>query len=264
MVEQGQSDIVFFLVVGTMTMVLLAVFIILFVVIYQKKMMNQKQQLQIMEFEHQKNLLMATINTQEKERRRIAGDLHDEVGTMLSATKLALYQLDSSEDTLAREVSKDAKEIIDETITIVRRISKELLPASLEEFGLVIGLKLLCERIDNNPNTKISYNNIGLTQRLDSKIELSIYRVIQELINNSLKHANASEINIVSNITTDYLNVQFTDNGIGFDHEALRNATGDKGLGLRNMESRINLINGKIKFSSPTEGGINVSIDLDL
>lgn len=260
--ENPASDIIILLIVGTSVMLLLAGSIIFFVIYYQKRMLQNKIATQQLEADYQKQLLQSTIDSQEKERKRIASDLHDGVGAMLSAAKLNLNMLRSGAIPAEelQEAIGETKGMIDETIETVRRISKDLLPSSLEAFGLSKAVEELCEKLDN-PKTAISYDEGNTPAKLPQQEELLIFRIIQELINNALKHAEASEIRVCIN-WSDPLTVEVTDDGKGFN---LAEIKGDikKGVGLYNIENRASLIGGQVIFQSEPGKGSAIKIIMD-
>ena len=139
----SNSSVVIYLVVGTAGMLILAGGIIFFVLSYQRRVLRHKLEMQQMDFNYQQLLLEATVESQEKERRRVASELHDGVGAMLSAVKLNLNLLQSTLNG-NREAITETKKMLDETIENVRRISKALLPAGLEKVGLTPTLSELC------------------------------------------------------------------------------------------------------------------------
>ncbi len=265
----GSDDVnmALILIAGTAGMLALAVGIVLFVIYYQKRMLQNKVDMQQMEADYQKELLKASINSQEKERGRIARDLHDEVGAVLSAVKINL-------NLLLRKVDKDdqlstttheAKEMVDETINSVRRISRDLLPPTLKEFGLASAINELCSRANAPEIVSVDFIGEESEQRFEIEKELSIYRVVQELLNNALKHAEAKNISVKYAHKAGQLLIDVEDNGTGFDFkEAKDRIEPGKGIGLTNIESRVNAINGEINFDSVKGSGTTVSLLLKL
>ncbi|MBL6446316.1 sensor histidine kinase [Fulvivirga sp. 29W222] len=259
--ESEASNILVLLIVGTSVMLLLAGSIVFFVIYYQKRMLQNKIATQELESGYQKQLLLTTIDSQEKERKRIASDLHDGVGAMLSAAKLNLNMLKSGaipKEELA-EALGETKDMIDETIETVRRISKDLLPSSLEVFGLSKAVQELCEKLDN-PKTHVEYEVKGEEVTLTRQQELLIYRMIQELVNNALKHAEASVINVDIS-WNDPLTVTVQDDGKGFNPDEIR---GDikRGVGLYSIENRASLIGGEVFFESQPGAGATINITI--
>ena len=257
------NDITIYLVIGTLTMLGLAGSIILFVVFYQKRLLKNKFTIQQMETDYQKDLLQSTIDSQEKERKRIASDLHDGVGAMLSAAKLNLNMLGTGAipPEELKEAVGETKEMINETIETVRRISKALLPSSLEKFGLSQALEELCEKLTSSVTAVVFYEQ-GEGATIEVSKQLLIYRIVQELVNNAIKHAEASEISVKFNWREGGLLFEVNDDGKGFDLKAIQ---GDikKGVGLYNIENRASLLNGEVTFDSQPGQGTNISITVN-
>lgn len=161
--------------VSALLMIILVGFIIFFVLVYQKRLIRQQMHLQALEAQHQRKLLAASIDTQEKERRRIARDLHDEIGAMLSTLKLQIGQFkrQMKEEPRALAFSEQTQEILTETIQQVRQISHDLLPPLLERFGLSAALKGLLERIDAEGELQTSFQIVGKELRLPTNQELA-------------------------------------------------------------------------------------------
>lgn len=259
------------IIIGTSVLLLMALSIIFFVIYYQqkqlKKDLQQQKQIQELKDEMQRQLLESALEVQEVERVRIAKDLHDEVGAMLSVTKMSFNQLlrklDNAEDLAT--MGKQTRELLDQSISQVRRISKELVPSTLEEFGLISSVDEFINKVHLASATSFvfSHEGIDIKQRFDKKIELTIYRLIQELVNNALKHAEAKEITL--KLTSENKKILFTfiDDGKGFDFETKRKDP-KSGLGLRNMESRLSVINGKINIESIQGKGTKTQIEIPI
>ncbi len=233
---------------GTSIMLFMAGSIVFFIVFYQKRMLQNKMEKQKMEGEYQRKLLQATLESQEKERKRLASELHDSVGAMLSATKLNLNFLKSlGDDTETKQSLDETKGMIDETIDTVRRISKDLLPSSLEKFGLVEALKEFCDKI-STPKTEVIFQNDDKQLSLKKEQELPLYRLVQEIVNNALKHADAKSV-IISINQDPRFSLVITDNGKGFDVQATKKDI-NKGVGLYNIENRVNMLRGQVELTS--------------
>jgi signal transduction histidine kinase len=208
--------------------------------------------------DQQEEILKNTISAQEKERKRIAQDLHDEVGAMLSVVKLNIGRIEKkSDETMAKELAAETKTYLDEVITQVRRITRSLLPPSLEKLGLYFALEELANWINKSERMKIECWKSGEQFRFDNKKELAVFRIVQELLNNAIKHSDASVININARFSpNNNLMISVTDNGRGFELKEKMNT----GLGLKNLESRIQIMNAKFKIKSTQEKGTTAII----
>lgn len=252
---------------GSAGIVVLIVFSILFVVYYKQKQAEQKVVMQELKAEMQRQLLESSLEVQEVERRRIAKDLHDEVGAMLSVTKMSFNQLLKKMNTSAEltEHGKATKEFLEESISQVRRISRELVPSTLEDFGLISAIDEFIQKIHIASGVLFIFNHEGIedSERFDKRIELTIYRIAQELVNNALKHAEAQEISLKLSASSNKLIFVFTDNGKGFDLQAVKSDP-KSGLGLRNIESRLSVVNGTFTIKSSIGQGTNTRIEIPL
>jgi two-component system NarL family sensor kinase len=251
------SDLINLLIFGTLGMLLLAGGIVLFIVVYQKKLIQQKSAMQAQELAFQQNLLKATVQAQEKTSERIARDLHDQVGGMLSSTRfqlaLHMHQGDQPAEGLAL-----VKGQIDETLEQVRKISHELIPPTLRKFGLSVALKKLVEK-QSLPPEALRLHIQGYQDRLAPEAETHLYRFAQEALGNALKHAEASHIAIRLQTEPGQLKLSISDDGKGFalpdQHEGPRDS-----LGLLNMASRARLLGGSLDIQAQPGKGSEVSI----
>jgi two-component system NarL family sensor kinase len=201
----------------------------------------------------------AIIETEEKERKRIAQDLHDSVSQTMMAAKINLTVIEHQipfTGTAQREQFKKAIRMVDDGFREVRTISHNMMPQALTESGLALVLKQFIGNIENDA-IKINLFTRGFEEHFDSSIETILYRVLQECVNNVLKHAKASQIDIslIKDETTITLTIE--DNGIGFDAE---NTTAKPGMGFKNMQNRIKFLKGRIEFYSKPGDGTLVSV----
>lgn len=263
MAQSGELGVGTMMLIGTLGMLLLAMAVIVFFLVYQRRLLTQQEKLQEIQVQQQKDLLEASLQSQENERRRIAKDLHDEVGANLSTINLFTKQIEKfvEAESKADKMVVKTKELIHTTITSVRAISKDLLPATLDRFGLVEATQELCDRINQADAVKVKFESQTPDERLPQNQELALFRIIQELFNNTLKHAKATQINLFLHYTPTALKVVFKDNGVGFDVVALaQSKDSTKGLGLKNLESRAQVLNATLNYVSPPEGGTQVNI----
>ena len=252
----SQIDVYILLFGGTLLMFLLAGMLLFFVSSYQKRLLRNKADVEKMKVRHQLDLFQSSIDAMEDERRRVSRDLHDEIGAALSVLRLQVGQMNidngfNPENT--QNLIVGSKQLIDNTIENVRRISNDMLPSGLKEFGLKYAIEMLCDKVENASKLVINLN-INSLERLDNRFELSLYRILQELLNNTLKHANATEVNINFMADDQQLTIIYQDNGQGFDPDKLSK----KGLGLKNIESRVSMIEGKINYRTDLEKGMGI------
>ncbi|MDY8136080.1 sensor histidine kinase [Aquimarina sp. 2201CG5-10] len=208
--------------------------------------------------------IRAMIEGQEDERKRIASDLHDRLGSMLSMVKLHYQSVEKNIEHLnisnQRQYSK-ANLLLDKACAEVRNIAHNMVSGTLTKFGLIAALDDLKDSLEDNNTVNIDLIVHGFKNRLEQKNEINIYRIIQELISNVLKHANASEIVIQLIFNQNGLNLIVEDNGNGFE---VNNISKDGGMGLKNVLSRVDEIKGELNIDSSLDKGTTVTIDIPL
>jgi signal transduction histidine kinase len=204
-----------------------------------------------------KQSLLTEITTLERERSRMASDLHDEVGPMLSAIKLRIGSLDIQNEEDEEEVKK-TNEQIDNLIKRMREISFDLMPTSLTRKGLVSALDEFIEYVGKSSSLKIGFKftEIKITQPQS----INLYRIVQEIIHNTIKHAEASELRIELRQEKDTIVLSTRDNGKGFNYD--EKAGESAGLGLQNLLRRTEIIGGKMYFESEKDKGTTYTFEI--
>ncbi|MDX5421975.1 MAG: PAS domain-containing protein [Hymenobacteraceae bacterium] len=207
----------------------------------------------------QKDNLKVVLQTQEEERKRIAEALHNGLGQLLYVIKMHLEQC-KKPVAASREVVSDMEQLLEEAIRETRTISFELMPSILQDFGLEVTLTELCKRL-SKASVKISLSKYECEGRLEESVEIGVYRIVQELVNNVLKHAEASEAEIEVKRQQDRLRLVVRDNGKGFNLSA---GNLKKGVGLLSIRNRLKLLNGKLKVESGASSGTVIKVLLPL
>ena len=239
------------LITGTLVIVILIVFLFLFVIIYQRKMIKNQVELRKLHEEKQTDLLNAVFETQENERKRLAEDLHDSVGQVLSAIKLNLHRLDKNcVNESSQPLLADTRDLTDECLVEIRNIIQNVLPPVLTDYGLLEALEGLCIKIAQTTGVKVNLTKNLKEIRFQPEIELAYYRIAQELFSNAIKHAEATVIDLTLTNKDGWLLMEFKDNGKGFNIDQVKH-----GFGLKNLESRVQLINGEIKIQTKPQNG---------
>ncbi len=210
------------------------------------------QKIKELENSMQLQSMQSMIDGQESERERIAQDLHDSLGGLLSTIKLRFDKLVHEQKITGQESYTKLYDLIDTACDEVRYISNDLKPGSLEKLGLIEAIRDLLNRYkhEQGPNIIFQYFGFEKPGTIDSNIALNIYRVIQELVNNSYKHANCKEIFVQISKTTYEMTISVEDDGKGFDAETVK-----RGMGLENIRSRINYLKGDFNIESSDNQG---------
>lgn len=258
--EPTISELTLLFSIATGGMLLLALAIVFFVIFYQKKMLQAKLNQQQMETEFQQKMLLASLESQESERQRLAGELHDSIGAMLSTIRLSVLTMSRNEG-LNKESIEQTKKMIDDTIDSVRRISRDLMPSILEKFGLTHALIEMCQQYTTVSGIPIPFTKAGEEQPLDKAKEIMLFRLVQELINNAMKHSQGTVIN-VSASWSDQLIILVEDDGIGFNSDEKN--TSLSGLGLFNMQNRARIIGAEFSYAPEWQKGTRAIITLPL
>src|SRR6195952_2321725 len=245
--DNNISMVLFF---GTIGMLALTIGLIVFISFHQRKVIRYQLRLQRLEYEQQKTLLNASIRFQEEERQRIAADLHDDAGPLLATARLYLTEnLVNLDRTAQLQSIYNAKQIIDDTIQLIRNISHSLMPPTLKNFGLESAVNDLFQKISGSARMNASSRFHDYKERLKTEDELILFRVLQELINNILKHSNASFIHVTQNINGDRFFLRLHDDGRGLTQSEFEKLNKSPvGLGLKNIHTRLKLLSGNIYF----------------
>jgi two-component system NarL family sensor kinase len=226
--------------------------------IYNRRKLKAKAQLQEEINKQQELAARAVLDAEERERRRIAGDLHDGVGQMLSAALMNLNGL-LQKLNLKGDASLQAEQtlsLVNDSYDEMRSISHQMMPNALIKSGLAIAIKDFLNKIDKDV-IKISLETVGLKQRLDEQTETVLYRVIQETVNNVIKHSEANQLNIVLIKDDEGVSVTIEDNGKGFDKTKTNLKTG---IGISNIYSRVEFLKGTVDIDSAPGKGTLIAI----
>jgi signal transduction histidine kinase len=219
------------------------------IIYYRRVNYLKKERKQQVEFSKQ------LIQSQEEERKRIASELHDSLGQDLLVIKnLAL--MNKNKDEQFDEISKTAGLAIDE----VRRIAYNLHPYQLDRLGLTKAIASMFQNIEGTSNIKFDVYIENVDNLLDKEKEINIYRIVQECVNNIIKHSSATKSNVSVKKTDNQLCIDIADNGNGFDYEIMKFES--KGFGLKNLENRVSFMGGKLEFISDKEFKTQIKVKI--
>ncbi|WP_346317880.1 sensor histidine kinase [Chitinophaga sp. YIM B06452] len=244
---------------GTASMFLLVLAVFSWL-IYRNNKKLAEQQLKEIEQQQEIQFSQAMLQGEERERRRVAGDLHDGLGGMLAGVKMNLTGLTAAP--VAGNGSELHKVInqLDSSISELRRIARNMMPEALLKFGLDIALKDLCGSMMTE-TVKIGYQSFGIEGSIPQNTQVTIYRIVQELLTNATRHANASNILVQCSQNGDTFLVTIEDNGKGFDTALASRA---KGIGLSNVKRRVDYLHGNMEIVSAENEGTTINIELNV
>lgn len=243
-----------------LTLALLAFVGILFYFFYQNLKLRQKNKLKDLNHNVQQNLVNATIDGQEEERKRLSGVLHDNISALLSSASLHLMAFEANHPEIDGELKK-TKAIIKEAHDKVRDLSHDLIPPVLEKLGLIAAFEDLCEK-NSNSLIHFQFNNfIKEDIRFQNEFEMKLYFIVAELFNNIMKHSNASEAFLTLDKENDQLSINIEDNGKGF---STKEGKPKEGLGLSQIKTRIKSLNGTMNINSKEQSGTIIYIKVQI
>jgi signal transduction histidine kinase len=223
---------------------------------------RKMKELQVLALEsEQMSTLKKLITLQEQERKRIAGDLHDNIGPLLAALKINFRRLISAkEEQKQMELVEKTETIIDDSITEIRNIAHNLMPKSLSAKGLINTLSDYFENMEQLYCKKIFFEH-DVQSLFEPELQMNVYRITSELVLNAAKHSEGKEISVSIQSKKEILSVNIMDNGQGFNpkHNGNKNS-----LGIQSAESRVNYLKGKFRLQSQPGNGSTVNIEIPL
>lgn len=258
-----EVNIVLIVILASLGMLTLVLFIIMFVAFYQKRMVQHKSVLQEAENVYQKKLLEATIEVAELERQKIASNVHDDVGMALQVLKLSFTKMkrNRTDAEMIDQLIDSNTALLEDTTAMIRSIAHELMPGTLVKIGLVGGLSEICRKISVDETLKVNLITEIKQVDIDKKKELHLYRLVKELLNNSIKHDKPSVINVAITENNQQLLIAITHNGKGIsDNDIKTLIESNRGIGLKSIYSRAQLIGSQVHYANdiPGEARINV------
>ncbi len=252
--------------IGAISIIALIVFIVLLYrnhkikyLLAQKEQSEKQKQIDILEQQQQIISLQSMVNGEEQERTRIAKDLHDGLGGLFSTIKMYFISLQKDYPQLEQnDLFIKNIELINTASVEVRKIAHNMMPEVLLRLGLEDAVKELCNNINAGKLIKVNFQAYGMEKRLATSTEIMLYRIIQELLNNIMKHANASEAIVQFNMTEKSLIITVEDNGDGFNTKEADEKTT---AGLSTVHNRVSYLNGKLLIESDNGVGTTVTME---
>lgn len=255
--QKTPDDIIIFLLVTTSIILVMAGFVITIVLLYRKKQISYQKDIDHIKAEYEKAILNTQLEIQEQTFKNISKEIHDNIGMSLTLAKLNLNTLtpDRGEQTVKKIDS--SVELISKAINDLTDISKSLNADFIKEYGLINALEQEISKLKSTGLYGIHFEIDGETTFMNSQKELIIFRIVQEALNNILKHAQANRINIRLSYHSNGIYLDISDNGIGFPKDRTGETTGKKkGSGLINMKSRALMLGGTWNIETAAHGTI--------
>lgn len=260
MESENQVKIYFGVIVVMIAFVIITGGFILAILRYQKRLYSKQQELLQQDIAHKKELLTSSIESAETERMQIAKDIHDEIGSIFSTLSLSVNQL-STEKGLDTKQLETSKNLIQSGVDSVRRISHAIVPFELELLGLEQTIENYLETLGSLAKLEINFENLSSVEKLNTNATVALYRIVQELGSNCIKYAKAKQLTLKIQDNEGNIRLHYSDDGIGVD---LNDKKRKKGIGLRNIESRVILLEGTLKFTSKPNKGFNCEISIPI
>ena len=262
---KNYNDITLALIAGTLLFLLLVSFIIAFFLIYQKRRKEHNQEKQQLKFTYQQTLLQTQLEIQEQTLKNISQEIHDNIGQVLSLAKLNINTMSGATAEALEEKINDSKQLVGKAIQDLRDLSRSLNTDYVVEMGLMRSVEYELELIKKTGSFQTHFNIEGKTYRLNQQQELILFRMVQEILHNIIKHAKAKTIDVSMNYLPDVFAFTVTDDGEGFDTRILTESNRDgAGLGIRNMHNRAKLIGADFNLASTIGKGTTITITLPL
>ena len=260
----SQIEIILTMAAAVFIMLALSAFVVYFILSSQKRRLRLQHEQQQMKENYEKEVLTTQIESRDQTLRDISQEIHDNMGQLLSVSRINLNILEKELETHPSvNRIRDTNQILADVIKYIRMLSKGLNSDMLASYGLRESIKFELDRIAQTALIQCKFVTEGEDFLIDAKKEIILYRMIQEILNNILKHADATEISIQMNYTgTDFI-LDITDNGKGFNPEATSNLSiKEAGSGLRNLQKRAQLVGASLQINSQPSIGTNIHIVL--
>jgi signal transduction histidine kinase len=252
------------IVIGAAVFALLVItFLFRFILLYQKKSIAFTSEKKLMETQFQQEILLSQLEIQEQTLKNISQEIHDNIGQTLSLVKLNLNTIDMEKPAVIPQKVDNSKQLVGKAITDLRTLSKKLHSDSILAAGLLKAIEFELGLVEKSGVYQTSLTINGEPVTLDAQKELILFRIVQEAMNNIIKHAHASTIAISANFAHNHLQLLIDDNGNGFKLP-LEQGDINRGIGLRSMENRVKLLNGQFAIETALEKGTQIQISVPI
>ena len=253
------ADIIFAIFVATIVLLILSSFGVIFTVIYKKKQHAYQNEKKLLQVRFQEELLKTQLEIKENTLKYIASELHDNLGQIASLIKINLNTLSFLDEKNASRKVEDTKDLVRQLIYDLKSLSMSLNSDRVIQVGIVKSLETEVERLNKTGQVVATFLIEGTIPKLPDNTSIILFRMAQEIINNIVKHSNASQVSILFSATQKLVTFKCNDNGVGFEvAEKIQSG----GSGLLNLQNRARLINAQLNIQSSSEGGTTISIQI--
>ena len=256
---QNNEEVVFAILIAAFVLILLVSFIVVFILYYQKRRHAHVHEMNSVKTKFQQTLLESQLEIKEQTLQHIARELHDNLGQVASLIKINLNTLQLDEPKTIQKV-EDTKELVRELISDLKSLTITLNGDRVSQLGIAKCLEMEVERLNKTGLFEASFDQQGAIPTIDANTTVILYRMVQEIINNAVKHSNAKHINISLAASENLLSLVCRDNGRGFEVERIKSG----GSGLTNLQNRAKLIKAKLSIQSSPEAGTAFLIELPI
>lgn len=253
--SENNQEIIQIVIAGTILFLLVGGFIISFLFLYKKKQLLYKKENLLMKSQFKQELLTTQLEIQEQTLKTISEEIHDNVGQVLSLAKLNLNTFESN----PQKKLQDTKELISKAINDLRDLSRSMHGDRIAELGLQQSIADELQILQNSGEFETHLNITGEIYKLTPQKEMVIFRIVQEALNNAIKHAKAKNISLQINYQAEVFTLTIEDDGAGFDTAVMQNK---KGIGLKSMQNRAQLIGATCTLQSSVKSGTSITIEL--
>ncbi|KAA2240406.1 sensor histidine kinase [Chitinophaga agrisoli] len=255
-------EVAIVIITTTILLLFLVGFIIIMLILNQKSRLAQVQELRLMKEKYEQELLRTQLEIQENIFGNLSQEIHDNIGQSLTFVSLSLLTVPVENGSEAHLYIEESRKMLQKAITELRDLSKGLQTERIMEIGLVKSIEFELQRLERTNLYKTSFIFTDVRNLMDHQTEIILFRIVQEMLNNFVKHARASELEIYLTHENDIINLEIRDNGVGFDPGSLFIKENPKGLGLRNIRKRATLIGGHCNIDSIKNGGTTIRITI--
>jgi len=255
-------EVVIVIITTTILLLFLVGFIVIMLVLNQKNRLAQVQELRLLKEKYEQELLRTQLEIQENIFGNLSQEIHDNIGQSLTFVSLSLLTVPVENGSEAHLYIEESRKMLQKAITELRDLSKGLQTERITEIGLAKSIEFELQRLERTNLYKTSFNFTDVRNLIDHQTETILFRIVQEMLNNIVKHARASELEVYLTHEEDAIILEIRDNGVGFDPGALLEKEHSKGLGLRNIRKRATLIGGNCIINSIKNGGTTIRITI--